>query len=216
MKKLLLITSLLISSGVYALTEIKHADKAQETAALENTLKDNRPTLLYVYADWCEYCKKDMVKATAAKYKNINFIAINNDTIKENKALSEMLSNVLKEVGHKGNMGLPTYFFIGKGKTIKKSGGMDEKAFDALVEEFSKGKLKTDEEIHAEYDKLVRENPAPEKEEKIKNIDKDEELANPKEKSDPVKTAVIDNEELAAAKKTAPVRRKAPRKIINK
>lgn len=187
MKKLLLITALFASSVILALTEIKHVDKQQEKTALQNALKGDRPTVVYVYADWCKFCKKEIVEEAAKKFRNITFVAINNDTIKENKDLSDILSATLKATGHVGNMGLPTYFFVGKGKTIKKSGGMEQAAFNTLVEEFSQGKLKTDEEIHAEWDKLVAESPAPKK-------DAEKPAATPVEKTvdagkRPVKTA---------------------------
>lgn len=159
MKKLLLL-SVLVAGQALALNEIKNADKKQEKAGLEKVVRATKPTVLYIYADWCKYCNKELVEKAEKAFPKISFVAINNDTIKNNDELKPLLNDALakaEEGLRLGTMGLPTYIFINNGKYIKKSGGMDEKAFLALVEEFAKGKLISDAEMHAEWDRLVQE-----------------------------------------------------------
>ena len=89
-------------------------------------LKNNKPTFLEFYAEWCEVCKEMAPKIAALKEeyeKDINFVFLNVDNQKWDNYIRKFNVNGIPQVNLFDKEGNLTYTFIGKQeeKTIRDS-----------------------------------------------------------------------------------------------
>ena len=92
----------------------------------EIAFKNNKPTFLEFYAEWCEVCKEMAPKVSALKEeyeKDINFVFLNVDNQKWNKYLRKFDVNGIPQVNLFDSKGELRSTFIGKQEelTIRKS-----------------------------------------------------------------------------------------------
>ena len=117
----------------------------------EIAFKNNKPTFLEFYAEWCEVCKEMAPKVSNLKEeydKDINFVFLNVDNQKWDKYIRKFDVNGIPQVNlfdQKGNL-ISTY--IGKQEEIK-----IRKSIDQLKEEVKS----TEKVINAEFSS-VKEN----------------------------------------------------------
>ena len=117
----------------------------------EIAFKNNKPTFLEFYAEWCEVCKEMAPKVSNLKEeydKDINFVFLNVDNQKWDKYIRKFDVNGIPQVNlfdQKGNL-ISTY--IGKQEEIK-----IRKSIDQLKEEVKS----TEKVVNAEFSS-VKEN----------------------------------------------------------
>ena len=92
----------------------------------EIAFKNNKPTFLEFYAEWCEVCKEMAPKVSALKEeyeKDINFVFLNVDNPKWNNYISKFDVNGIPQVNLFDDKGNLISIFIGKQeeKTIRES-----------------------------------------------------------------------------------------------
>ena len=92
----------------------------------EIAFKNNRPTFLEFYAEWCEVCKEMAPKVSALKKeyeKDINFVFLNVDNQKWNSYIQKFGVNGIPQVDLFDKKGNLISTFIGKQdeKTIRES-----------------------------------------------------------------------------------------------
>ena len=92
----------------------------------EIAFKNNKPTFLEFYAEWCEVCKEMAPKVSALKdeyEKDINFVFLNVDNQKWNNYIEKFGVNGIPQVNLFDSKGNLTSTFIGKQEenTIKDS-----------------------------------------------------------------------------------------------
>ena len=105
----------------------------------EIAFKNNKPTFLEFYAEWCEVCKEMAPKVSTLKEeyeKDINFVFLNVDNQKWEKYIRKFDVNGIPQVNlfdRKGNL---KSTFIGKQEelTIKESIDQLEREVDSQVE----------------------------------------------------------------------------------
>ena len=117
----------------------------------EIAFKNNKPTFLEFYAEWCEVCKEMAPKVSALKdeyEKDINFVFLNVDNQKWDKYISKYAVNGIPQVNLFDRKGKLISTFIGKQeeKTIKES-------IDLLGKEAVSG----EEILNAEFS-VIKEN----------------------------------------------------------
>ena len=113
--------------------------------------KNNKPTFLEFYAEWCEVCKEMAPKVSALKdeyEKDINFVFLNVDNQKWDKYIRKFAVNGIPQVNLFDRQGKLISTFIGKQeeKTIKES-------IDLLEKEAVSG----EEILNAEFS-VIKEN----------------------------------------------------------
>ena len=84
--------------------------------------KNNKPTFLEFYAEWCEVCREMAPKISALKdeyEENINFVFLNVDNQKWNNYLRKYDVNGIPQVNLFDNQGNLISTFIGKQEEIK-------------------------------------------------------------------------------------------------
>ena len=123
----------------------------------EIAFKNNKPTFLEFYAEWCEVCKEMAPKVSALKeeyQKDINFVFLNVDNQKWENYIRKFEVNGIPQVNlfdRKGNL-IST--FIGKQKesTIKDSIDLlnkEAKSYEEFLnDEFSEFKVNTNHEVN--------------------------------------------------------------------
>ena len=95
----------------------------------EIAFKNNKPTFLEFYAEWCEVCKEMAPKVSALKEeyeKDINFVFLNVDNQKWNRYIQKFGVNGIPQINlfdRKGNL-LST--FIGKQEEFKIRDSIDQ------------------------------------------------------------------------------------------
>ena len=92
----------------------------------EIAFKNNKPTFLEFYAEWCEVCKEMAPKVSVLKEeyeKDINFVFLNVDNQKWNKYIQKFEVNGIPQMNLFDKKGNLISTFIGKQKelTIKES-----------------------------------------------------------------------------------------------
>ena len=92
----------------------------------EIAFKNDKPTFLEFYAEWCEVCKEMAPKVSALKEeyeKDINFVFLNVDNPKWNNYISKFDVNGIPQVNLFDDKGNLISIFIGKQeeKTIRES-----------------------------------------------------------------------------------------------
>ncbi len=92
----------------------------------EIAFKNNKPTFLEFYAEWCEVCKEMAPKVSVLKEeyeKDINFVFLNVDNQKWNKYIQKFEVNGIPQVNLFDKKGNLISTFIGKQKelTIKEA-----------------------------------------------------------------------------------------------
>ena len=117
----------------------------------EIAFKNNRPTFLEFYAEWCEVCKEMAPKVSALKQeyeKDINFVFLNVDNQKWNSYVRKFDVNGIPQLNlfdRKGNL-IST--FIGK---------QDEKTIREFIDNLEKETESHQEIFNAEFS-VIKEN----------------------------------------------------------
>ena len=119
--------------------------------------KNNKPTFLEFYAEWCEVCKEMAPKVSSLKneyQKDINFVFLNVDNQKWNNYIRQFNVNGIPQVNlfdRKGNL-IST--FIGKQEELIIRDSIDQLKKEAkshkefLNDEFSVLKVNTNNEVN--------------------------------------------------------------------
>ena len=87
----------------------------------EIAFKNNKPTFLEFYAEWCEVCKEMAPKVSALKKtyeKDINFVFLNVDNQKWNSYIRKFNVNGIPQVNLFDRNGKLMFTFIGKQEEI--------------------------------------------------------------------------------------------------
>ena len=103
----------------------------------EIAFKNNKPTFLEFYAEWCEVCKEMAPKVSALKEeydKDINFVFLNVDNQKWDNYIRKFQVNGIPQVNLFDREGNLISSFIGKQKEMTISNAIDQ--------------LKREEELH--------------------------------------------------------------------
>ena len=114
-------------------------------------LKNNKPTFLEFYAEWCEVCKEMAPKIAALKEeyeKDINFVFLNVDNQKWDNYIRKFNVNGIPQVNLFDKQGHLTYTFIGKQE--------EKKIRDSIID--LEKKVKSHEEIHNDQFSVLKEN----------------------------------------------------------
>ena len=123
---LLLITILIVSLILFRNTFLKSTYLLKSFGELsvepEMAFKNNKPTFLEFYAEWCEVCKEMAPKVSALKEeyeKEINFVFLNVDNQKWDSYIRKFQVNGIPQVNLFDRNGNLTSTFIGKQEEIK-------------------------------------------------------------------------------------------------
>ena len=108
----------------------------------EIAFKNNKPTFLEFYAEWCEVCKEMAPKVSALKKeyeKDINFVFLNVDNQKWNKYIQKFDVNGIPQINLFDKEGNLKSTFIGKQEEtrIRESISHLERAVDYHEENFN-------------------------------------------------------------------------------
>ena len=112
----------------------------------EMAFKNNKPTFLEFYAEWCEVCKEMAPKVHAFKdqyEKEINFVFLNVDNQKWGKYIQKFAVNGIPQINLFDNKGNLIFTFIGKQDEMKireaiNNLGREEKPYEEIINsEFS-------------------------------------------------------------------------------
>ena len=117
----------------------------------EIAFKNNKPTFLEFYAEWCEICKEMAPKVSALKeeYKNdINFVFLNVDNQKWNNYIRKFDVNGIPQVNLFDGEGNLSFTFIGK---------QDELIIKDSIDQIKKGSKSNEEIINNEFS-VIKEN----------------------------------------------------------
>ena len=117
----------------------------------EIALKNNKPTFLEFYAEWCEVCKEMAPKVSSLKeaYENdINFVFLNVDNPKWEKYIRKFNVNGIPQVNLLTNNGNLDATFIGK---------QEEDIIKESLEKLKTG-IKSNKEILNSNTSLIKEN----------------------------------------------------------
>ncbi len=95
----------------------------------EIAFKNNKPTFLEFYAEWCEVCKEMAPKVSALKNeyeKDINFVFLNVDNQKWDNYIRQFQVNGIPQVNLFDKKGNLTSTFIGKQEELKIRKSIDQ------------------------------------------------------------------------------------------
>ena len=118
----------------------------------EIAFKNNRPTFLEFYAEWCEVCKEMAPKVSALKKeyeKDINFVFLNVDNQKWNSYIRKFDVNGIPQVDLFDKKGNLISTFIGK---------QDEKTIRESIDNLRKERNSHQENFNAEFSVLKENN----------------------------------------------------------
>ena len=104
----------------------------------EIAFKNNKPTFLEFYAEWCEVCKEMAPKVSAFKdeyEKDINFVFLNVDNQKWDNYIRKFEVNGIPQVNLFDKKGNLISTFIGKQEEIKIRNSIDQLEREAESEE---------------------------------------------------------------------------------
>jgi thiol-disulfide isomerase/thioredoxin len=124
----------------------------------EIAFKNNKPTFLEFYAEWCEVCKEMAPKVSTLKEqydKEINFVFLNVDNQKWNNYIRQFKVNGIPQVNlfdRKGNL-IST--FVGKQEEIKIRDSIEQ----LMTEEKSQGEIFSSEFSLIKENKNYKVNP---------------------------------------------------------
>ena len=121
----------------------------------EIAFKNNKPTFLEFYAEWCEVCKEMAPKVSNLKEeydKDINFVFLNVDNQKWDKYIRKFDVNGIPQVNLFDKKGNLTSTYIGKQEEIK-----IRKSIDQLKEEVKSTEKVVNAEFSAVKDNKNRE-----------------------------------------------------------
>ena len=122
----------------------------------EIALKNNKPTFLEFYAEWCEVCKEMAPKVSALKNeyeKEINFVFLNVDNPKWDNYIRKYEVNGIPQVNLFDKKGNLISTFIGKQKELTIRDSIDQlerepKSYEEILNnEFSEIKEKKNNEV---------------------------------------------------------------------
>ena len=107
----------------------------------EIAFKNNKPTFLEFYAEWCEVCKEMAPQVSAFKdenQKDINFVFLNVDKQKWGSYIQKFAVNGIPQVNLFDNKGNIISTFIGKQDEIKIRESInnlrkDEKSYEEII-----------------------------------------------------------------------------------
>ena len=123
----------------------------------EIAFKNDKPTFLEFYAEWCEVCKEMAPKVSALKEeyeKDINFVFLNVDNQRWNKYISKFEVNGIPQVNLFDGKGHLVSTFIGKQEELKIRESLsylkgDTKAIEEIINpEFSVIKENKNNEVY--------------------------------------------------------------------
>ena len=113
--------------------------------------KNNKPTFLEFYAEWCEVCKEMAPKVSALKdeyEKDINFVFLNVDNQKWDKYIRKFAVNGIPQVN----------LFDSQGKLISTLiGKQEEKTIKESIDLLGKEAVSGEEILNAEFS-VIKEN----------------------------------------------------------
>ena len=104
----------------------------------EIAFKNNKPTFMEFYAEWCEVCKEMAPKVSALKdeyEKDINFVFLNVDNQKWGNYIQKFSVNGIPQVNLFDKKGNLISTFIGKQEEIKIRNSIDQLEREAESEE---------------------------------------------------------------------------------
>jgi len=123
----------------------------------EIAFKNNKPTFLEFYAEWCEVCKEMAPKVSAFKdeyEKDINFVFLNVDNQKWGNYIQKFAVNGIPQVNLFDKKGNLISTFIGKQDEMKirrsiNNLGKEEKPYEEIINaEFSTIQENTNNEVN--------------------------------------------------------------------
>ena len=117
----------------------------------EIAFKNNKPTFLEFYAEWCEVCKEMAPKVSVLKdeYKNdINFVFLNVDNQKWANYIQKFKVNGIPQVNLFDSKGYLISTFIGK---------QDETVIRESIHNLEKEEKSSEEIVNAEFS-IIKEN----------------------------------------------------------
>jgi len=117
----------------------------------EIAFKNNKPTFLEFYAEWCEVCKEMAPKVSVLKdeYKNdINFVFLNVDNQKWANYIQKFKVNGIPQVNLFNSKGYLISTFIGK---------QDETVIRESIDNLEKEEKSSEEIVNAEFS-IIKEN----------------------------------------------------------
>ena len=113
--------------------------------------KNNKPTFLEFYAEWCEVCKEMAPKVSALKdeyEKDINFVFLNVDNQKWDMYIRKFAVNGIPQVNLFDREGKLISTFIGK---------QEEKTIKESIDLLGKEEVSAEEILNAEFS-VIKEN----------------------------------------------------------
>ena len=118
----------------------------------EIAFKNNKPTFLEFYAEWCEVCKEMAPKVSALKNeygKDINFVFLNVDNPKWNNYIRKFNVNGIPQVNLFDNKGNLISTFIGK---------QEKKIIKDSIDQLDKEAKSYEENFNAEFSEIKDNN----------------------------------------------------------
>ncbi len=117
----------------------------------EIAFKNNKPTFLEFYAEWCEVCKEMAPKVSALKdeyEKDINFVFLNVDNPKWDKYIRKFAVNGIPQLNLFNRQGKLISTFIGK---------QEEKTIKESIDQLEKEEVSGEEILNTEFS-VIKEN----------------------------------------------------------
>ena len=113
----IVIVSLILFRNLFFQSNFLLKSFGESSIEPEIAFKNNKPTFLEFYAEWCEVCKEMAPKVSAIKdeyEKDINFVFLNVDNQKWDNYIRKFDVNGIPQVNLFDRNGNLTYTFIGK------------------------------------------------------------------------------------------------------
>ncbi len=129
----LVITSLFIFKDLFFKPALLLKNFGESSVAPEIAFKNNKPTFLEFYAEWCEVCKEMAPKVSDLREeyeKEINFVFLNVDNPKWESYIRELKVNGIPQINLFNNKGNLETSLIGK---------QDKEIIKALIENLRSG-----------------------------------------------------------------------------
>ena len=133
-----LIISLVLFKNLFVLSTFLLKKFGESSVDPEIAFKNNKPTFLEFYAEWCEVCKEMAPKISVLKgeyERDINFVFLNVDNQKWDNYIRKFEVNGIPQVNLFDKKGNLISTFIGKQEEIKIRNSIDQLEKEAESEE---------------------------------------------------------------------------------